>query len=141
MARIFDAKKYKEVEVFYSDIDKNMTKNYKSDLSLTINNADVAQALESLILTPPGSVPFRPNFGSDIDDILFETMGLLQADRIRNRIQSAINSFEPRVNLGGVEVQPDLENNVYNVYIYYSIVYDKTQSYKLFIPIQSYSGE
>ncbi len=130
MTKIFDAKKYKEIEVFYSDIDKNMTKNYKSDLSLTINSSDVAQALQSLILTPTGSVPFRPNFGSDIDDILFENMGLLQADRIRNRIQSAINSFEPRVNLNGVEVQPDLENNVYNVYIYYSIIYDKTKSYK-----------
>ena len=141
MARIFDAKKYKEVEVFYSDIDKNMTKNYKSDMSLTINNSDVAQALKSLILTKIGSVPFRPNFGTDIDNILFENMGLLQADRIRNRIQSAINSFEPRVNLDGVEVQPDLENNVYNVYIYYSVIYDKTKSYKLFIPVQSYSNE
>ncbi len=141
MSQIFDAKKYKEIEVFYSDIDKNMTKNYKSDLSLIINNADVAQALQSLILTPLGSVPFRPNFGSDIENILFETMGLLQADRIRNRIQTAITSFEPRVNLGGVEVIPDTANNVYNVYIYYSIVYDKTQSYKLFIPIQSYSSE
>ena len=47
MTKIFDAKKYKEIEIFYSDIDKNMTKNYKSDMSLIINNADVTQALQS----------------------------------------------------------------------------------------------
>jgi len=141
MARIFDAKKYKEVEVFYSDIDKNMTKNYKSDMSLTINNSDVAQALKSLILTKIGSVPFRPNFGTDIDNILFENMGLLQADRIRNRIETAVKSFEPRVILGSINVIPNYDTNVYSVYIYYSTVYDKTKSYKLFIPVQSYSNE
>jgi len=141
MARIFDAKKYKEVEVFYSDIDKNMTKNYKSDMSLIINNADVAQALSSLVLTKIGSVPFRPNFGTDIDTILFENMGLIQADRIRNRIETAVKSFEPRVTLDNINVIPDYENNIYDIYIYYSTIYDKTKSYKLFIPIQSYSGE
>jgi len=141
MSQIFDAKKYKEVEIFYSDIDKNMTKNYKSDLSLTVNNADIAQALSSLVLTRIGSVPFRPNFGADIDTILFENMGLLQADRIRSRIETAVKSFEPRVILGNINVVPNYDANVYSVYIYYSTVYDKTQSYKLFIPVQSYSNE
>jgi hypothetical protein len=141
MTKIFDAKKYKEIEVFYSDIDKNMTKNYKSDMSLIINNADVAQALSSLVLTKIGSVPFRPNFGTDIDTILFENMGLIQADRIRNRIETAVKSFEPRVTLDNINVIPDYENNIYDIYIYYSTIYDKTKSYKLFIPIQSYSGE
>ena len=141
MAKIFDAKKYKEVEVFYSDIDKNMTKNYNSDLSLTINNGDVAQALSSLVLTPLGSVPFRPDFGTDIDTILFEKMGLLQADRIRSRILTAVQSYEPRVNINSVEVQPDYNGYIYNVYIYYSVIYDETQSFKIFIPIQSYSNE
>ena len=141
MSQIFDAKKYKEIEIFYSDIDKNMTKNYKSDMSLIINNADIAQAITSLIKTKIGSVPFRPNFGADIDTILFEKMGLLQADRIRNRIETAINSFEPRVVLNSISVIPSFETNVYDIYIYYNILYDKTQSYKLFIPIQSYSNE
>ena len=141
MSQIFNAKKHKEIEVFYSDIDKNMTKNYKSDMSLIINNADVAQALSSLVLTKIGSVPFRPNFGTDIDTILFENMGLIQADRIRNRIETAVKSFEPRVTLDNINVIPDYENNIYDIYIYYSTIYDKTKSYKLFIPIQSYSGE
>ena len=141
MSQIFNAKKYKEVEIFYSDIDKNMTKNYNSDVSLIINNSDIAQALSSLVLTKLGSVPFRPNFGADIDTILFENMGLLQADRIRNRIETAIKSFEPRAVIDSISVMPEYDTNVYNIYIYYSTVYDKTQSYKLFIPIQSYSSE
>jgi len=141
MSQIFDAKKYKEVDIFYSDIDKNMTKNYRSDMSLVINNADVAQALTSLILTKIGSVPFRPNFGADIDTILFESMGLLQADRIRNRIETAVKSFEPRVVLQNINVVPKYDENIYDIYIYYSTIFDKTKSYKLFIPIQSYSSE
>jgi len=141
MTKIFDAKKYKEVDVLYSDIDKKMRKNYNSDLSLIINNADVSQALSSLILTPLGSVPFRPDFGTDIENILFEKMGLLQADRIRSRILTAVQSYEPRVSINSVEVQPDYNNSTYNVYIYYNVIYDETQSYKIFIPIQSYSNE
>ena len=141
MSQIFDAKKYKEIEIFYSDIDKNMTKNYKSDMSLIINNADIAQAITSLIKTKIGSVPFRPNFGADIDTILFEKMGLLQADRIRNRIETAVNNFEPRVVIDNITVLPNYDINVYDIYIYYSTIYDKTKSYKLFIPIQSYSSD
>ena len=68
-------------------------------------------------------------------------MGLLQADRIRNRIETAIKSFEPRVTLDSINVIPKYDTNVYDVYIYYSITYDKTKAYQLFIPIQSYSSE
>ena len=141
MSKIFDKKKYDEIEVFYSDIDRNMTKNYKSDISLAVNYADVSQSISSLIQTRLGSVPFRPNFGADVQNILFEKMGLLQADQIRSRIETAITSFEPRATLDNINVLPNYDANIYEIYIYYTIIYDKTQSYKLYIPLQSYSSD
>lgn len=141
MSKIFDAKKYKEVEIFYSDIDKNMSKNYNSDISLIINNADVAQSLQSLLMTEKGSVPFRPDFGCDLSTILFENMSLLQADRLRTRIINTVKTFEPRVLINDVNVIPEYASNLYSVYIYYKVIYNTTQVYKLYIPLQSISNE
>jgi len=135
MATIFNRSQYKTTEVFFSDIDKNMTKTHSSDMSLIINNADVSQSLTSLVLTQTGSVPFRPEYGTDVHDILFENMSLIQADRLRSRIESSINTYEPRVNLQTVDVKSDHDTNTYNVYIHYSIIYDNVESYTLYIPI------
>ena len=135
MATIFNKSQYKTQEVFFSDIDKDMTKTYSSDMSLIINNADVSQSLTSLVLTQTGSVPFRPEYGTDVHDILFENMSLIQADRLRSRIESSINTYEPRVNLQTVDVKSDHDTNTYNVYIHYSIIYDNVESYTLYIPI------
>ena len=132
---IFNKSQYKTTEVFFSDIDKNMTKTHSSDMSLIINNADVSQSLTSLVLTQTGSVPFRPEYGTDVHDILFENMSLIQADRLRSRIESSINTYEPRVNLQTVDVRSDHDTNTYNVYIHYSIIYDNVESYTLYIPI------
>jgi len=132
---IFNKSQYKTTEVFFSDIDKNMTKTHSSDMSLIINNADVSQSLTSLVLTQTGSVPFRPEYGTDVHDILFENMSLIQADRLRSRIESSINTYEPRVNLHTVDVKSDHDTNTYNVYIHYSIIYDNVESYTLYIPI------
>ena len=132
---IFNRSQYKTQEVFFSDIDKDMTKTYSSDMSLIINNADVSQSLTSLVLTQTGSVPFRPDYGTDVHDILFENMSLIQADRLRARIESSINTYEPRVRLHTVDVKSDYDTNTYNVYIHYSIIYDNVESYTLYIPI------
>jgi len=140
MTSIFKRNKYKEIDIYYSDFDPGMSKNYQSDTSMAINNKSIEIALQKLLLTTPGTVPFRPLFGTDLSSILFETMSLIQGDRMRTRIISAINSFEPRVIIQDVKVNPDTNNNIYNVYIKYKVRYNNVDEYTLRVPIQSQSN-
>jgi len=128
----------KEVEIFYSDFDEHLTPNYQKDIGLKINNSAIEQALGLLIMTPLGSVPFRPEFGSEIHEILFENMNLIQADRLRTRIEKSIKENEPRVELQRVDVNINtLHENTYDVYITYKTLYDDVESYTLHIPINA----
>lgn len=136
--RLFKRNDLKDIEVFFSDYDKNLTKNYKNDIGLLINNASVEQAISTLIMTPKGSVPFRPDFGCEINNILFENVSYIQADRIRSRVEKAIKENEPRVIIKTVEVSiDDTKPNTYDVYIHYKTIYDNVESYTLHIPISS----
>ena len=112
-----------------------MLKNYEKDISLRINDSDINQALKSLIMTPLGSVPFRPDFGSEITDILFELMSTINASRLGAAIEMAVNNYEPRIKLTSLYVLQDGDNNRYDVYINYNIIYDLTEPYTFYLPL------
>ncbi len=67
--------------------------------------ADVEQCLGIIVTTPRGSDPLRPTFGADIWRYIdFPISFALPA--IVSELTSAITTWEPRVNLVSVTVQP-----------------------------------
>jgi phage baseplate assembly protein W len=71
----------------------------------------VFQAVINIIQTRKGERMYDPNFGVDIEDFLFETMDAESESAILAMVGSAIEEFEPRVeilyNISKVTSKPD----------------------------------
>ena len=93
-----------------------------NDLIVIKNETAIARSVRNLVLTVPGDKPFAPNIGSRVSEMLFENMDELTASAIRVEIENTINSYEPRVELIKVEVNPNFDDNAFDVLIEYDII-------------------
>jgi phage baseplate assembly protein W len=86
------------------------------------NETAIARSVRNLVLTLPGERFFNPDVGSDISQSLFENIDAISASTIKSQIESTIRSYEPRVSLTKVLVEPNFDNNEFNVTIRYNII-------------------
>ncbi len=93
-----------------------------SDLLTLKNENAIARSVRNLVLTIQGERPFAPILGSNVNNLLFENMDKLTAAAIRTEITNTIENYEPRVELNDVIVDPDFDNNEFNVTVQYYIV-------------------
>ena len=93
-----------------------------SDVIILRNENAIARSIRNLVFTIPGEKPFEPTIGSNVTNLLFENLDLLTASSIRSEIENTINNFEPRVRLREVEVNPNFDNNAFDVVIRYDII-------------------
>ncbi|TMP46325.1 hypothetical protein CWB96_00390 [Pseudoalteromonas citrea] len=101
----------------YSDINqRDMFSNH-----LVTDEESVQQALFNLFNTNKGERIFHPEYGLDIEHLLFELMDDEVAFDLRNRIHAAIINFEPRVQIKQLNVDMDHDNYTYPVTLLYSI--------------------
>lgn len=92
------------------------------DLIVLRNENAIARSIRNLVFTVPGEKPFEPTIGSRVSSLLFENFDSLTSSAIRVEIENTINSYEPRVDLRNVIVEPDFDNNEFNVQIIYDII-------------------
>ena len=90
-------------------------------ISLSNENA-IARAVRNIVLTSPGEKFFNPEFGSSISEILFENVDEITAVSIEDEIRSSLKNYEPRVELIDVNVEPNFDENQFDVTISYRIV-------------------
>ena len=93
-----------------------------SDVIILKNENAISRSIRNLILTIPGEKPFAPTVGSNVSNLLFENLDALTASSIQSEIEYTVNNFEPRVDLTGVKVTPNFDNNAFDVVINYDIV-------------------
>ena len=65
---------------------------------------------------------FDPDFGSSVSEILFENVDDITAVSIQDEIRNCLNNYEPRVDLIDVDVDPNFDENQFDVKITYRIV-------------------
>lgn len=82
----------------------------------------VKQSIKNLLLTRPGERPFQPNLGSDLYKILFEPMDILTVEGLKGIITSCIAKYEPRVKLQEVAVNPNYDENSYDISLYFYVI-------------------
>ena len=90
-------------------------------ISLSNENA-IARAVRNIVLTTPGEKFFDPDFGSSVGEILFENVDDITAVSIEDEIKSSLKNYEPRVELIDVNVEPNFDENQFDVTISYRIV-------------------
>tara|TARA_Y100001936_G_scaffold82449_1_gene81099 strand:- start:9 stop:410 length:402 start_codon:yes stop_codon:yes gene_type:complete len=86
------------------------------------NDTAIARSIRNLVLTTPGERFFNESLGSEVSQVLFDTLDDISAAVIRDEIEQTIIRFEPRVKLSDVKVKPDFDNNEFNVTVSYDII-------------------
>ena len=92
------------------------------DLIVMRNENAIARSIRNLIFTLPGEKPFQPSVGCNVTKLLFENLDRLTASSIESEIKNTINNYEPRVKLNQVNVNPNFDDNIFEVTIKFDIV-------------------
>ena len=92
------------------------------DLIALKNENAIARAVRNIVLTTPGEKFFDPDFGSSVGEILFENVDEITAVSIEDEIKSSLKNYEPRVELIDVFVDPNFDENQFDVTITYRII-------------------
>ena len=92
------------------------------DLIPLLNATAIARSVRNLVFTSPGDVPFNPVLGSRVSELLFEPMDSITSIALKEEIEDTIKNFEPRVKLEEVQVNPDFDENQYDIIIKYIII-------------------
>lgn len=106
-----------------ADFHKDMTTvPGKEDLARKINEAAVKESIRNIVLTNRGERPFQPEFGCDVRKMLFENATMQTFDLVKTVIQDAIDLYEPRCDLMGVDVTGDVDSNAINIAIVFRLI-------------------
>ena len=107
----------------FKDLSMSFKFNPLSGDLITLKNENaIARAVRNIVLTTPGEKFFDPDFGSSISEILFENVDDITAVSIKDEISSSLANYEPRVELIDVKVDPNFDENQFDVLITYRII-------------------
>ena len=107
------------------------------DILVTKNETAVARAIRNLILTTPGERLFNSRLGSKISKSLFDNIDPISAANIKGEIEYTVRTYEPRVELIKTIVDPDYDNNTFNVSLTYKIIGVDAPPQKLSFSLQT----
>jgi len=93
-----------------------------SDIIALKNESAIARSIRNIIFTSPGEKFFDEDFGSSISRALFDNINDISANIIKNEIRSSLKNYEPRVKLRNVDVEPNYDQNEFNVTVLYEII-------------------
>lgn len=107
----------------FKDISMSFQSNpLNNDLIALKNETAIARSVRNIVFTLPGEKFFNQNFGSRLSRSLFENLDSASAIIIKEEIENSIKNYEPRVSLVDVQVNPDFDNNSFDVTIIYKII-------------------
>lgn len=107
----------------YSDVPKTMDISpVNSDTLRLTDEESVMESIRNLVMTNRGERKFQPELGCDIRKILFENMTFDVITLAREMVESTIKSYEPRCNLIGVDIIPDINQNLVSIIIVFSMI-------------------
>ena len=92
------------------------------DLPVLTNESAIRRSVRNLVQTIPTERFFNSLLGSDVRSSLFEFVDYATASVIQEQIVDTIENFEPRVTNVVVEVDPEPDNNSFEVNVIFDIV-------------------
>jgi phage baseplate assembly protein W len=90
-------------EILGSGIAFPLQVDRRGGMALAHDETDVDQAIQLILATAPGERPMRPEFGCGVHDFVFDTIDATTVARMEDEIRYALDRWEPRVEVVGVE--------------------------------------
>jgi phage baseplate assembly protein W len=81
-----------------------MYNDYTTVSTSATNVAAIKQSIKNILLTPKGSLPGKPNFGSNIHQLLFSQMDGLTMSVAQSFVEEALREFEDRIVIESIDV-------------------------------------
>ena len=104
-----------DLESGYTYNNQLNTKAKLNDVLALFDLDAVQNSIKTCFLTSPGQKILSPEYGIDLRQYLFEPITSDTAFFIRDDIFTNLPRFEPRVTVRSVQVEPDPDNNQYNI--------------------------
>ena len=107
----------------FKDINLSFKRHPVTNDVLTIRDEDaIKRSVKNIIFTILGEKPFQPNFGSVINESLFDLSTNLNEVRVTDEITTALVNYEPRISNIDVTVSVYPDSNELNCTVQYDIV-------------------
>ena len=112
----------------YKDLSLFFTPNPVSgDVTMVTDVQDIKRSVRNLVMTNRFEKPFHPEIASHVRDLLFERFTPITFNLLRNRIETVLAHYEPRVSVTDVEIDDSgqaMDNNELNVRIFFTLKND-----------------
>ena len=106
----------------FKDINLSFKRHPVTNDVVTIRDEDaIKRSVRNIIFTIIGEKPFEPNFGSVINNALFELDTTLNQIRISDEIKNSLENYEPRITGISVSVSIYPDSNELNCTVQYDI--------------------
>lgn len=92
------------------------------DLPILKNEAAIRRSVRNLVETIPTERFFNSLLGSNVRSSLFDFVDFGTASVIQDQIRVTVENFEPRVTNLRVEVDPQPDNNTFEVTVIFDII-------------------
>ena len=107
----------------FKDINLSFKRHPVTNDVVVIRDEDaIKRSVRNIIFTILGEKPFEPNFGSVINESLFDLNTNLSEIRVSDEIKASLNNHEPRIDNVDVTVQVSSDTNEMNATVQYEIV-------------------
>jgi len=107
----------------FKDINLSFKRHPVTNDVLTIRDEDaIKRSVRNIIFTILGEKPFEPDFGSTINESLFDLSTSLNEIRIADDITASLKRYEPRISDIDVTVSLYPDSNEMNATVQYEIV-------------------
>ena len=107
----------------FKDINLSFKRHPVTNDVVTIRNEDaIKRSVKNIIFTILGEKPFEPNFGSVINQSLFDLSTNLNEIRISDEIKQSLLNYEPRIDNIVVTSSVYPDSNELNCVVQYDIV-------------------
>ena len=107
----------------FKDINLSFKRHPVTNDVLTVSDEDaIKRSVKNIIFTILGEKPFEPEFGSVINDSLFELNTSLNEMKVSDEIKQSLLNFEPRIDNIRVTVSIYPDSNELNCTVQYDII-------------------
>ena len=106
----------------FKDIDLTFAKKPSGEIYKKTDAAAVKQAVKNLLLTNKFEKPFQPDFGGDLNNLLFELVDNDTVYEIDGAVRNAVQRYEPRARIRQVATNLQPDANSIGVTITFQIV-------------------
>lgn len=106
----------------FTDVDLKFAKKTTGDIFKKTNVAAVKQSIKNILMTNETEKPFKPEFGGNLQAMLFSLDTEFDDDDIKDMIISAVSIEEPRASIVDVKVNSTPDFSSVNVDVIFQVL-------------------